>query len=69
MSKLYKDPCSFSSSEHFRLNHVDLDWTVDFEQQTIEGSARLSFNSSPNSSNVNTIVNIYKYAFFLFLKK
>ena len=35
MSKLYKDPCSFSSSEHFRLNHVDLDWTVDFEQQTI----------------------------------
>ena len=56
MSKSYKDPCSFSSSEHFSLSHVDLDWTIDFEQKIIEGTARLSFNSNSNSSDAKSIV-------------
>jgi hypothetical protein len=58
MSKVYRDPCSFSSSQHFRLNHVDFDWIVDFEQQTLEGSAKLSFNINSNASDANSIVNI-----------
>lgn len=44
MAKVYSDPCSFSNPEAFLLTHVNLNWTVDFDQKVIHGNSRLSFN-------------------------
>lgn len=37
------DPSSYSEPEKVLLKHVDLNWNVNFQTQTIDGSAVLQF--------------------------
>ena len=45
-----KDPCSFANTDDFILKHVSLDWTIDFDQKIINGSALLRFDVRNKSS-------------------
>lgn len=37
------DPSSYSQPEFVKITHVDLDWSIDFEQKIINGSALIQF--------------------------
>lgn len=37
------DPNSYSNPEEVVIQHIDLDWTVDFSRKLLKGSAKLNF--------------------------
>ena len=37
------DPSSFSQPELVKINHIDLDWGVNFTDKVISGSAQIQF--------------------------
>lgn len=37
------DPSSFSQPEFVKINHIDLDWGVNFTEKVISGSAQIQF--------------------------
>lgn len=37
------DPNSYSNPEEAIIDHIDLDWSVDFFKKILKGSAKLSF--------------------------
>jgi leukotriene-A4 hydrolase len=44
MTRLGKiDPSSYSQPELVKIEHVDLDWSVDFDNHVLRGSAVLHF--------------------------
>jgi hypothetical protein len=48
------DPSSYSQPEFLKIEHVDLDWTVDFDNHVLLGSAVLHFKILAKS--IETIV-------------
>lgn len=56
MVKTYCDPCSYANVEYFRLNHVDIDWRIDFNQKKIFAQARLTFDINSANDNVKRMV-------------
>lgn len=53
------DPNSYSNPEEVIIQHIDLDWTVDFTKQTLKGSAVLSFKILDKS--IKEIVSTSRY--------
>lgn len=51
------DPNSYSTPENEIIQHVDLDWTVDFDKKILKGNALLKFKIIAKS--IKTIVSIY----------
>jgi leukotriene-A4 hydrolase len=43
MPRLGTDPSSYSQPDLVKIKHIDLDWTVDFSQKVISGSAQIQF--------------------------
>lgn len=41
--RLGSDPSSYSQPEFVRMTHVDLDWTVNFSDSVLAGSATIKF--------------------------
>lgn len=39
------DPCSFSSPDKVKTNHVHIDWNIDFDKQVLKGFVDLSLQS------------------------
>lgn len=37
------DPSSYSQPEFVKINHIDLDWNVNFNDKIIIGSAQIQF--------------------------
>ena len=71
MAKIYKDPCSFANTEFYKLDHLELDWFVDFETKTLKGISKLLFeiNHIFNDSNRTIVKNkLYLKCLQLFLK-
>ena len=56
MAKIYKDPSSFANTEFYKLNHLELDWCVDFESKTIKGICKLLFEINPTFKDSNRTI-------------
>lgn len=50
-----KDHHSFANTDDFKVSHVALDWTVDFEKSQLRGSASLSIEQLNDSNNTLTL--------------
>lgn len=37
------DPSSYSQPQYVKIDHVDLDWNVNFSEKIISGSASIQF--------------------------
>lgn len=41
MSNSYYDPCSFSNPDFFLIEHVHINWSIDFDRKVFDGCAEL----------------------------
>jgi hypothetical protein len=41
MSNTYYDPCSFSNPDFFLIEHVHIDWSIDFDRKVFDGCVEL----------------------------
>lgn len=41
--RLGTDPSSFSQPEFVKVKHIDLDWSVNFSENVLAGSATIKF--------------------------
>lgn len=61
-----RDPNTFSNPQLFNIEHVSLNWSIDFQQQTIDGFAILSLNLTSAPANANdAIVLTFFYGYYL----
>ena len=58
------DPCSFSNPHFYTLNHLSLDWHIDFAQRILHGSALLHLERKSDDPS-NTIVNLAPFNSYL----
>ncbi|MDQ4120726.1 MAG: M1 family metallopeptidase [Acidobacteriota bacterium] len=56
MQQVVEDVHSYSNPQMVRVNHIDLDWNVLFDQKVLQGTATLSFARTPNSKNAPLIL-------------
>lgn len=50
------DPSSYSKPENEVIEHIDLDWNIDFERHVVSGTATYSFKII--AASIETIVSI-----------
>lgn len=50
-SKIYTDPCTFSNPGLFHINHVSLNWNIDFSEKTFKGSCDLDLKLTDKQAN------------------
>lgn len=53
---IVKDVHSFSNPELVRVRRVDLDWTISFDQKTLQGAATLTIERAANAANAPLIL-------------
>lgn len=60
-AKIFKDPNSLSNTDLFQINHISLNWSIDFNQKLIKGFCNISFElcSIPATSNDTIVKNLY----------
>ena len=44
------DPCSYSYCDVFSTNHVDIDWTIDFNETKLVGKINMHFEVLKNDA-------------------
>lgn len=54
--KMAEDVHSYANPQQAKVTHVDLDWTILFEQKIIKGTATLSFQRPPDAVNAPLIL-------------
>ncbi|HRH46763.1 MAG TPA: hypothetical protein PKY82_34275, partial [Pyrinomonadaceae bacterium] len=54
--RMADDVHSYANPQQAKVTHVDLDWTVLFDQKIIKGSATLSFQRPPDAVNAPLIL-------------
>ena len=46
MKNSKRDPCTFSSYFFYKLQHLSIDWNVNFENKIINGKCNLTFQQN-----------------------
>lgn len=55
-SKVFHDPNSLSNTSLFQVNHMRLDWVIDFDEKIIKGSCTLRFELVATPATVNDYI-------------
>ena len=56
--KVFKDPNTFSNTDLFQIDHISLDWKIDFDEKIIKGFSTLHFElvSKPATANDHIVI-------------